>query len=217
MKRNVYHKFRSSLYLILSLLLLICLASCFPEFKNPIPPPAELKADHQILGTWVGTKYSGSKEQLLIFQRSSGWIDLVFIFNIDRKAAKDGIDVNIFEGYSTFINKQKFLCLRLREKDWKDRDKEVGEFLFYIFNYETPSNDELIIKLFSIQKVKELIKEGKLKGEVVEKEVFKGGHFDEVTVTSSSDELIEVISREGVGAFIEQDPNDFIVFSRSKT
>ena len=218
MTRNVFDKFRSSLYLILSLLLIICLASCYPEFKNPIPPPPELKADHQILGTWVGTKYSGSKEQLLIFQRSSGWIDLVFIFNIDMKESKDGIDVLVFEGYSTSVNKQKFLCLRLREKDWKDRDKEVGEFLFYIFNYETPSKDEFIIKQVSIQKVKELIKEGKLKGQVVEEDEAKGQPFDKVTITSSSDELVkvisEVISTEGVGAFIGQDENDILVFSR---
>ncbi|TKJ32612.1 MAG: hypothetical protein CEE38_22875 [Planctomycetes bacterium B3_Pla] len=148
-----------------------------------------------------------------IFKRSSGWIDLVFIFNIDEKESKDGIDVLVLEGYSTFVNKQKFLCLRFREKDHIYSDEEVGESVFYIFNYERPSNDKLVMKPFSEQKVKELIKEGKLKGDVVK----RGQHSDKVTVTSSSDDLIEVISREDVGALFEQDKDSVLVFSRSKT
>ncbi|NOR67154.1 MAG: hypothetical protein GQ528_07345 [Woeseiaceae bacterium] len=211
MARNVRDRFQSSLYSILCLLLSISLGSCYPEFKNPIPPPPELKADRQILGTWVGAEYSGSKEQLSIFERSSGWIDVVYINDIDSKESQKGINVIVFEGYSTSVNEQKFLCLRFRERDFDDSHEEVGKFLFYILNYETPSNDELIIKHFSLQKVKELIKEGKLKGDVVKR---RGRYFDEITVTSSSDELIEAISKEGVEAFIEQDEDDILVFSR---
>jgi len=242
MVRNVRDKFRSSLCLILSLLLLICLASCYPEFKNPIPPPAELKADPQILGTWVRTYKAGQseyKEQLSIFQRSNGWIDAVWIYDIDKKESTDGISLLVLEGYSASVNKQRFLCLRVRKRDFnwagqKNRrrsDKEVGEQLFtenwIMVNYETPNNDELVIKPFSTQRVEELIEKGRLKGEVVKE---KEGLFrtpeqplDKVTVTSSSDELAEVISKEGAGAFILDDPNDtfrdmnILVFSRSKT
>jgi hypothetical protein len=213
MTRNVREKYRGSLCLVLSILGLICLVSCYPEFKNPLPPPPELKADPQILGTWLGTNEAGSKEQLLIFQRSSGWIDVVLIDEIDSKESEDGINVGIFEGYSTSVNRQKFLCLRVRKKDYSHVDpREIGEPPFYIVNYETPSDNKLIIKHFSIEKIEELIKEGKLKGEIA-----KGQYVDKVTVTSSSDELVEVISREGAGAFIEQDPNYNLVFSRSKT
>ncbi|MHC4121113.1 MAG: hypothetical protein ACYSWO_26805 [Planctomycetota bacterium] len=211
MRRNVRHRFRSSLYSILSLLLLICLTSCYPEFKNPIPPPPELRADSQILGTWITTTESDSKEQLSIFQRSSGWIDVVYINDIDSKESKDGINVVVFEGYNTSVDKQKFLCLRLRKRDFSESDRQAEEFHFYIVNYETQKNAKLIMKHFSIKKVKELIEKGKLKGDVV-----KGRYVDKVTVTSSSDDLIEAISREGVGAFIEQDEDDILVFSRSK-
>jgi len=237
MTRNVSDRFRSSLYLILSLLLLIYLASCYPEFKNPIPPPAELKADHQILGTWLRT-YKGDqseyKEQLSIFPRRSGWIDVVWIYDIDKKEPSDGINLLVLEGYSSSVNKQRFLCLRVRKRDfnWAGQrnqswsDKEAGERPFtkewIIVNYEAPNNDELVIKPFSTQKVEELIEKGKLKGEVVKEEVFKEPSLDKVLVTSSSDELVEVISREGAGAFIWDDPNDtfrfmnILVFSRSK-
>ncbi|MHC4508264.1 MAG: hypothetical protein ACYTAO_04790 [Planctomycetota bacterium] len=215
MTRKLCDKFRGSLYLILSLLLSIYLASCYPEFKNPIPPPPEPKADHQILGTWIRTTdESGSKEQLSIFHRSSGWIDVVLINEIDSKHSEDGVNVGIFEGYSTFVNRQKFLCLRFRKRDFSHRDREAQEFHFYIVNYETPSKDKLVVKHFSIRKVKELIKEGKLEGVVVKQQ---GQYYDDVTVTSSSDELVKVISKEGVGAFIEQDKDDILVFSRSKT
>ena len=216
---------------MLSLLLSISLASCYPEFKNPITPPLELKADPQILGTWVRmykVDQSEYKEQLSIFSRSNGWIDAVWIYDIDKKESTDGINVLIFEGYSTSINKQKFLCLRFREKDWKGRDKEVGgkPFTAYwiIANYETPSNGDLIIKPFSTQRVEELIEKGKLKGEVVKGKLFKeqGLSLDKVTVTSSSDELVELICKEGAEAFIWQDSNDtfrfmnILVFSRIK-
>jgi len=225
MTRNLCDKFRSALFLILCLLLIISLASCFPEFKNPIPPPPKLKADHQILGTWTRAykvHQSVYKEQLSIFRRSSGWIDVVWIYNIDKKESEDGINLLVLEGYSTSVNKQRFLCLRVRKRDfnWAGQrnhsrsDKEVGERPFtkdwIMVNYEIPSKDELIIKHFSTQKVKELIKEGKLKGEVVKEEMFKeqGQSLDKVTVTSSSDELVEVISKEGAGAFIWQDTDD---------
>ena len=214
MARNMCDRFRSSLYLTLSLLLLICLASCYPEFKNPIPPPAELKADPQILGTWVRTSdESGSKEQLCIFQRKSGWIDVVLIDEIDSKESEDGINVSVFEGYSTSVNKQKFLCLRVRTKDYGHVDpEEFAEPPFYIVNYEATSDNKLVIKHFSLEKVEELIKAGKLKGEIT-----KGQYVDHVTVTSSSDEMVEVISKEGAGAFIGQDKEDTLIFSRSKT
>jgi len=231
MTRNVCDRFRSSLYLMLSLLLSISLASCYPEFKNPIPPPPELKADHQILGTWVRmykVDQSEYKEQLSIFSRSNGWIDAVWIYDIDKKESTDGVSLLVFEGYSTSVNKQRFLCLRLREKDWQGRDAKVEASRFLVFwiivNYETPNNDELVIKPFSTQRVEELIEKGKLKGEVVKGKLFKeqGLSLDKVTVTSSSDELVELISKEGAEAFIWQDANDtfrymnILVFSRIK-
>jgi len=238
MTRKVCDRFRRSLYLMFSLVLFVALGSCCPIFKNPIPPPPELKADQQILGTWVRTAKVGqyeseSKEQLCIFPRGSGWIDVVYIYDIDREEPGDGINVLIFEGYSTSVNKQKFLCLRFRKKDfnWFQKaysrsDKEIGGVPFaagwIIVNYETSSKGDLVIKCFSIPKVEELIENGKLKGEVVKEDFFKVQPFDQVLVTSSSDELIEAISREGVGAFIWQDANDtfrdmyILVFSRIK-
>ena len=241
MTRKTHDSFRSSLFLLLSLLLSISFISCFPTFKNPIPPPTELRADHQILGTWIRTykvNQSEYKEQLSIFSRSDGWIDVVWIYNIDKKDSTDGINLLVLEGYSSFVNKQRFLCLRVRERDfnWAGQrnqglgDKKDGEQYFtknwIIFNYEDPRNDELVIKTFSTQKVEELIEKGKLKGKVVKEKkegIFsrmQGPHFDKIIVTSSSDELAKVIYKEGSEAFICNDPNntfrfmDTLVFSK---
>ena len=225
---------RSSLYSILSLFILIYLASCYPEFKNPIPPPAKLKADPQILGTWVRTyktEQDEYKEQLSIFSRSSGWIDVVWIYDIEKEVSGDGINLIVLEGYNTSVNKQQFLCLRFRKKDFGYRsreealdpnDNEFGEAPFYICNYVTANSDELVIKPFSTQKVEELIGKGKLKGDVVKGKLFKEPEpfLDKVTVTSSSDELVELISKQGAGAIICDDPNDtfrdmnILVFSK---
>ena len=234
MPRKTYTKFQSSFYLILSILLSICFSSCYPEFKNPIPPPAELKADPQILGTWVRTYKGGQseyKEQLSIFPRRSGWIDVVWIYDIDKKESSDGINLLVLEGYSTSVNKQRFLCLRYREKDsgyhfrkeaLNPNDNEYGEAPFYIVNYKTSKKSELIIMPFSTQRVEELIKKDQLKGDIIKDKLFKeqGQSLDKVTVTSSSDELVKLISQQGAGAFILDDPNDtfrpmnLLVFSK---
>jgi hypothetical protein len=81
-----------------------------------------------------------------------------------------------------------------------------------------------VIKPFSARRVEELIEKGKLKGKIVKEELFSKPEqpLDAVTVTSSSDEWVEAISKEGAEAFIWDDPNDtrrpinILVFSRIK-
>jgi hypothetical protein len=214
--RSVRDGFRGSSHSVLALFLLICISSCYPEFKNPIPPPSELKADPHILGTWVRPTESGSKQELLIFPRSSGWIDVVLISDIDAKEAKSGINVVVLEGYNTSVNKYKFLCLRLREKDWEGRDRAVGDFYFLIATYETRNTGELVVRPFSQERVKELIEEGRLKGKVIKRGRSSVVDFGDIIVTSSSDELVELISREGIPAFTGENEEDTLVFSRSR-
>ena len=228
MSNNTYTKLQGSFYLILSLLLLICLVSCYPEFMNPIAPPAELKADPQILGTWVRTYKADDseyKEQLSVFPRSNGWIDVVWIYDIDKKESTDGVNLLILEGYNTSVNRQRFLCLRIRKRDfnWTGQKNpkwtEKGEELcftkdWFIANYEAPTKDKLVIKPFSTQIVEDLIEKGKLKGEIKKEGLLRMQEpsLDEVTVTSSSDELVKVISQQGTGALIWDDPNDTLRF-----
>ena len=95
-----------------------------------------------------------------------------------------------------------------------DEDNKDEEFHFYMVNYEISVNDKLIIKLISKEIIETLIKEGKLKGELIKKNTSKEQSFDRLIVTSSSEELVETISREGVETFIDQDPNDILVFSK---
>jgi hypothetical protein len=245
MGRNVCDRLRRVFPVTLSLLLLTALASCQPLFTHPLPPPRELKADNQILGTWTTTfkvdKHE-SKAQLSIFPRGSGWIDAMYIYDIDCERPGDGLSFLVFEGYSTSVNKQRFLCLRLQEKyfNWAQlmgyspSDKGVGEppLLKYwiIVNYETPNSDELIMRQFSTEKLEGLIKQGHLKGQVQTGEPFPHTRFDgqrledllrekglslkAVIVTSSAQELSEVIGTQDIGAFLGQGTFDTLVFSR---
>ena len=221
--KKTYDRSVSLFGLGLSLLLLLFVGSCYPTFEHPIPPPSEVRADPHVLGTWVRTTQDGSKEQLSIFQRSSGWIDVVWIYGIDSEVSDDGITVLIFEGYTTSVKEQRFLCLRPREKDHDLGDEKATQRPFAIANYRTSGPDELTVRLFSVQKIERLIEEGKLKGNVVKDdslagrvagETLEGQSLDSVVVTSSSDELVALISKEGVGAFIGNGEYDTLVFSR---
>jgi hypothetical protein len=220
MLKNVYKKYYQFLYLFL--FLSICLTSCYPFFKNPLPPPSELKVDPQLSGAWILTTQSGHKQELFIFPRSTGWFDLLYVSNIDGEDSSKGIEVSIMEGYGTSVNKDKFLCLRLRNRDFTDPNEEKN-INYMIVNYEITDNNELNIKLFSGEKVKNLIKDGKLKGEIVTEDalkddilglLFKGVFTYEIFfVTASPDELKEVITKESIKAFLatssDELPNAF--------
>ncbi len=209
MLKTIGEKYHALLFL--SLFLLICLTSCYPFFKNPLPPPSEMKVDPQLSGVWILTTQSGHKQEMFVFPRSSGWFDMLYVSNIDGEDSSKGIEVSIMEGYNTTVNNDKFLCLRLRNRDITDPNEEKN-INYMIVNYEITTNDELNIKLFSGEKVKNLIKVGKLQGEIVTEDalkedilglIFKGVFtYETFYVTASPEELKEVIAKEGLKAFL---------------
>ena len=128
----------------------------------------------------------------------------------------DGINFLVVEGYSTFINGDKFVCFKPRAKDYDDNGQEPNEPWFFIANYEISDNNSLVIKHFSTQKVKKLVENAKLKGNICKKDIDKARYYDDVAITSSSGELIKVISEEGVQAFVGEGKDDMMMFSRNK-
>lgn len=199
MLKNVYKKYHRFLYLFL--FLSICLTSCYPFFKNPLPAPADLKIDFQLSGAWILTTQSGHKQEMFVFPRSTGWFDMLYVSNIDGEDSSNGIEVSVMEGYCTSINEDKFLCLRMRKRDINGPNEK--KFLpFMIINYEISKSDELNFKLFSGEKVDKLIHEGILKTETIREEMPLWITYDSNIVSSSSDELKEVIAKEGVKAFL---------------
>jgi hypothetical protein len=173
------------------------LAACVPEFKNPLPAES-LTPDERILGVWHSSEGGEHEEQLSIFPRRSGWIDVVWIYDINSDTSVSGINMLVFEGYAADVEQHKFLCLRQRQKD-------LGEALgsdagYLIVHYEITKAGVLFTKPLSKECVKKLIKAGILKGRVR-----KHAHGETITVTSSSGELTDVIAQQGVKHFLDDD------------
>lgn len=218
------------------------LASCCPVFENPLPVSPEPKADSQLLGTWFRTSKAGeepSGEQVSIFRRSSGWIDVVHLSWADGEEAEGGVGVLVFDGYCTTINGRKFLCLRFRKdhftlaqqaetgQDANDAKSQLLLRYWFIMDYVIRGDNELVVRPFSREKIQGLIEQSKLKGQAGRTAVASrpasegepaqppkqaGSPFGDVVVTSSSDELVQAIFKEGVDAFVDE--GDDMVFSK---
>ena len=174
-------------------------ASCLPEFKNPLPVPKGVKPDQAILGTWENDSVhlADEKFQVSFFPAKSGGMYIVYISFADP--AYEPHNVVTWWGYTTILNKDKFVCFRPIKKVNQDSEDDQEEPLFYIAHYRIPNEDTLLINMFSLDAVERMIEKGKLKGEIEERR-----YSDKVTVTSSSEELAAAIIKEGVESFISE-------------
>ena len=168
--------------------------SCIPEFKNPLPVPKGVKPDQKILGTWKSENVQLADEnfQVSFFPAKSGGMYIVYISFADP--AYEPRNVVTWWGYTTILNKDKFVCFRPIKKVNQDSEDDQEEPLFYIANYRIPNEDTLLVNLFSQDAVERMIEKGKLKGEIEGR-----------SVTSSSEELAAAIIKEGVESFISED------------
>lgn len=171
-----------------------------PEFKNPLPTE-DLTVDEAILGVWH-LQDTDEEIQLIVYPRKSGWVDLVWIFNINSDSCEDGVTVVVFEGFSAEINQQKFFCLRQRKKDFS----EGLESKFVIYHYEVTEEGTILTRPLSRTAVKRMVKEGTLKGTTA-----TGSSID---VTSSSHELADVIVKKGVTQLLDKDDDSGYLWGR---
>lgn len=195
-------------YILVLLLItgLLFSTGCVPEFENPLPAPKVMKADPALLGTWkIDSDEAGDIAQVSFFGRKSGWMDIVYI---DGSSRYDGVDVSIFEAYTTNVNKDKFICLRPRKQD---HPKEMhGESNYLLVHYHLSKEGILSIKLFDLSAVERMIEEGLLKGEFKE----MNGRKDLVKVVSPSDEIASAIAKKGIESFISKE--DTVTFRKLK-
>ena len=178
----------------------IFLTSCTPEFRNPLPAPKNLMPDEEILGTWYSTPTAEDEAQVSVLPRKSGWIDVVWIYDINSHTSTDGINMLVFEGYTTSVKQHKFLCLRLRKKDLHGDKEQHDNMGYLVVHYEITQEGILLTSPLSKKSVKRLIQAGELKGTIR-----KQKHTEVITVTSSSKELVDVIARQGIKDFLDED------------
>ncbi len=161
--------------LMLGGLVLFFTGSCVPDFKNPLPRPKDSRPDERILGTWISPDEVKNKAQVSFFARKTGLMDIVDIYDIDGISSKDGVNVSIYEGYTTSVNQDKFVCFRARRKDMRGQEKKKQEFNYWIAYYEISEKDILSIHLFDLNAVRALVENKKLKGEIIKGKTFDQG------------------------------------------
>jgi hypothetical protein len=180
------------------------LTSCVAEFINPIPPPKDFKADPDLLGEWEMTE-GQSMMKMYIYPRPSGWIDIICV----EMDSKNKIKLDVYEGYSTQIKQDRFLCLREREAhayNQEDKEDRLGYFICY---YKISENDLFSFSLFDVEKIREMVQKGELEGTI--------GSWGKVIVTSKANALVALISKKGVDCFINpKNKEGTFTFSRPK-
>jgi hypothetical protein len=184
--------------------LILLVTSCVAEFLNPIPPPKNLKPDSALLGEWEMTE-GESIMRMYIYPRPSGWIDIICI----ETGPNNKVRLDVYEGYSTRIKQERFLCLREREIHAKKKEDKKDQLGYFIGHYKITENDMFSFSLFDVEKIKTMVRQGELKGAITSGE--------KVVVTSKANELIALISKKGIDGFINSmDPSKTFIFSRPK-
>jgi len=202
---------------VVTLCILEFVTGCPPRFQNPLPIPAELKFDAGIAGSWWRS-IATDEQQVMIYPRRDGWADIVYVYGINSTFYRDGINVLVCEGYTTLVGKERFLCVRRRKKD-VEMCKGAGEpeqLMYVIFNYYLSKERNLVLKGLANQKLVKLIKENKLSGRIYEEDVAAAQFETEVLITSSSNELADVLSTKGLQALISEDEEDLMIFTRKR-
>jgi hypothetical protein len=168
--------------------------SCVPEFENPLPPSPELAPDSLLVGTWLSPEDPEGGDRLMVLPRSTGWVDVVLVSDV----GSNGADLAVFEGYSSLVGDERFLCLRERGVESSDDATREHGLRFVLSYYSVSDQGELTLAPFSYEKVQALI----ASGDLVESEMPRGAGTRQV-VTSSADELASLILRKGSHAFID--------------
>ncbi len=184
--------------------MILLVISCVAEFLSPIPPPRDLRPDSSLLGEWKTTE-GKSTMRISIYPRRSGWIDIICI----ETNGTEKIKLDVYEGYSTTIKQDRFICLREREpRAYKKEDKE-DQSGYYIGRYKISEEGVLSFNLFDAEKIKAMVRKGELKGTIALGE--------KVIVTSKANELTSLISTKGTDSFINAAEKDgTFTFSRPK-
>jgi hypothetical protein len=150
-----------------ALVLLLCatiLNGCVVVFTNALPNSQALKRDDRLLGKWEGKDEQGNRNSVQFESAPKNETNVSLSGDL-------GYRNPVFRMVTTRIAGLDYMILHLN-----DLSDDTG----YILAKYATQDDKLTICLLNVDKVKEAIKKGKLKGEV--------GHtaWGGVTITNSS-------------------------------
>jgi len=159
--------------------LLVCcsilISGCMVNFTDPLPGSRDFTADAKLLGRWSGTDEQGNAG-FIQFDKAGSREIAVSIFG---KNSDLGYKNPIFKLTTTRIGSFDYLVLRPNDSEARPD--------YTIARYSIDKN-KLKIWLMSIEKVREAIKSGQLKG------TSTAGPYYAVIVNSASSEVVRVLN-----------------------
>lgn len=146
------------------LIVSLCLCACVASFRNPLSDLREAKPDERLLGKWV-TRDEGRAEYVQFDSGLNGEI------SVSAFGAEEGKPV--FKAFTAKLADSHFMTLISTEE---------GDDGYAIVKYEI-KNDTLTVWMLDEEKVKAVVRQGKLSGKV------EDGAFGDVIVSASSEKL----------------------------
>ena len=134
----------------LTLLFAATLSGCVVSFSNPLPASQPIGSDERLIGKWEGQDEQGNNIWARFESGSNHEIKVSLSGSL-------GYRNPVFRMVTTKISGNDYMILRLNDP-YDNRDYMVGRY--------STNDDKLTVCLLNVQKVKEAIKKGKLKGEV---------------------------------------------------
>ena len=150
-------------------------SGCMVNFTDPLPGSRDFTADAKLLGRWSGTDEQGHAG-FIQFDKAGSREIAVSVFG---KNSDLGYKNPIFKLTTTRIGSFNYLVLRPNDSEARPD--------YTIARYSIDKN-KLKIWLMSIEKVREAIKSGRLKG------TSTAGPYYAVTVNSASSEVVRVLN-----------------------
>ena len=192
-------------YIVLIILSLTVISGCiFTEFKEPLPQVSPAKIV-DCTGVWTQTKGENLAKLVLVPHKESGWLKekptgwYDFYFTNKDKPKKRQLHLT---GFATKIGRESFLCFPLASMRKEDgttvepkKDMRSGK-RGYLYAWYEVKGDKLRFDFFKSDKIKELIKDGKLGSKATP----KGSEVD-----CRAKEVVALIKSHGVELFIGEE------------
>ena len=155
---------------------------CMVDFSNPLPGARRFNANPRLLGRWAGKDEQGN----------TGFIQF-------DTAARNEITVSIFGENSNLGYQNPVFKLKTAKIGGFDylvlRPNDSGAVADYTLARYYVDDGKLKIWALSLDKVREAVKNGQLKGRAT------GGPYGGVVVTSASKDIVRFINRPESNAF----------------
>lgn len=171
-------------YIRLSFLIFM-LSGCIPYSDNPLTAPGEQGLDQTIMGTW----YHHDKDETVFLHigmdRKTKGLRLVMVeFHKD-----DEIVTYVLVGHTSLVGDKTYLNLRWDQPDEQDKG--------YLFAKYGMKGEEFGLGLIRFDSVEQAIREGKIRGKIVE------GEEASVILTDSSERLRGFVQKHDKELFEE--------------